>query len=396
MALRIRNQVLLVKVESSEGVDASPGVTDAIKIDTVTVTPQPEIQDTTEATGAIDKGEFEIGKTPIEFAGTVKLKGSGAAGTAPEVDPLLRACGWAATTLAATVPTTSTTTASAGTTTSFTVDRTAGNGADWSNTTGTYIGYVVTLTTNPTAATTCQIKNYVVTGSNAVVTLDRVFSPALDVTTTASIPLQVIYKPTSGTVPSVSAYCYYDGLVDKIFGARGDVTLKLLNGAKADLEFKFAGVIGADEADAAVPTGTFDSTAAPKWRLQDGGSFRVDNVAAGIKDLSVSFNNQLPFPPNPNATDGIDPPTITGRDLQGTATPQTTLVATRAMFLKFRNGTKMAWTAQLGSVAGNRIFILIPQAKLRNITRTSEQDLMLDTLPFSAISSNDGCILTFA
>lgn len=95
----VKREAILAKVESSYGVDASPSAsTDAILVENL---------------GWSYAGARMVERAPVKptlgmfqgiFAGTlmeitfdVEVKGSGTAGTAPEVSPLLRACGMAET-----------------------------------------------------------------------------------------------------------------------------------------------------------------------------------------------------------------------------------------------------------------------------------------------------------
>ncbi|MCX2780424.1 phage tail tube protein [Microbulbifer thermotolerans] len=98
MAKLVKRELILVKIESSYGVDATPGASDAILVENIGWS----------FAGArmVERAAVKpsLGMLQGIFAGTlmevtfdVEVKGSGAAGTAPEVGPLLRACGMAET-----------------------------------------------------------------------------------------------------------------------------------------------------------------------------------------------------------------------------------------------------------------------------------------------------------
>lgn len=95
----IRHAVLAVKIETTYRTDASPGATDTIAVTNAT-------PPASEGLRLIERKVIRSSISPLKpiFAGRlgkvtfdVELKGSGSAGTAPETDALLRACGQAVT-----------------------------------------------------------------------------------------------------------------------------------------------------------------------------------------------------------------------------------------------------------------------------------------------------------
>jgi hypothetical protein len=95
MGLSNRIQLLLAGIESVEGVaETLDETTHAIKANEITVTPNPDIVRTAEFTSTLDAGRPLVGGVPMTIGIQVYCKGSGVAGTPPEVDPLLQACGF--------------------------------------------------------------------------------------------------------------------------------------------------------------------------------------------------------------------------------------------------------------------------------------------------------------
>src|SRR5688572_11130798 len=101
----ISNEVLLAKIESSYGVDPTPVAgTNAILFSQLEIVPFDQLR-------MVDREAVRasLGTLPHSYAGSLggirfraELKGSGAAGTAPEIGPLLRACGLGETIVAST------------------------------------------------------------------------------------------------------------------------------------------------------------------------------------------------------------------------------------------------------------------------------------------------------
>jgi hypothetical protein len=96
-----RNQVVLAKGEgATPGTDASPTGTDAIKCGLVDVTVDGKQLNDLAVRSSISAEPRRFVNKTVRISIPVAVKGSGAAGTAPEIDPLLQACALKATTSA--------------------------------------------------------------------------------------------------------------------------------------------------------------------------------------------------------------------------------------------------------------------------------------------------------
>lgn len=87
-----RNQILLAKVEADAGVDAAPVAADAVRCAEI----NPEVDGINLERldiSTLSALQEKLINKKIRMSITVHLKGSGAAGTAPEWGPLARACG---------------------------------------------------------------------------------------------------------------------------------------------------------------------------------------------------------------------------------------------------------------------------------------------------------------
>lgn len=393
--LRSRNKVILVKVEGTSGTDSSPVVaTDALLVDSIDVTPKANVLQSNELRGTLDAGIPTIGITPVDIKIVVPLKASGAAGTAPETQPLLLACGLAETTQVAIGPTTAT----GGTGTTFTID--TGAAPTWPTTTaaGTaLLGLVVSLSGNPATAALATIVGYTVSAGIATVTLSRTFSPVLSSSTIATVQSSVRYQPSSAEPPSVTIYDYIDGILWKIVAVRGEMEMALKSGEKGMLTFTMSGLYHptAPKTDVALPANStviVDSSRPPVWK---NGQSTVGSVLTCMRDFSLKLGNKIAYPSCPNAVEGIDPPEITARDMTGTANAYETLVATRNAFADFRAETKRPITAIVGTVAGNRVGASILAAMYTSETESDDNGFVGVSLPFSATGTDNGFQLAF-
>ena len=98
MSLLLRRLAILAKIESSYGVDPTPSPSaDAVIVENFNHSYPAELEDPPASTGSISPTSHVLLRRTAEITFDVPLKGSGAAGTAPEWGPLLRACGFSET-----------------------------------------------------------------------------------------------------------------------------------------------------------------------------------------------------------------------------------------------------------------------------------------------------------
>ena len=92
--MSIFDRLVLTKIETTNGTDSLPvPATDAIRVSTANITPNVEAIDRAVLKTTMGNLPHMIGKKTATVELEVELKGSGAAGTAPEMAPLLKACG---------------------------------------------------------------------------------------------------------------------------------------------------------------------------------------------------------------------------------------------------------------------------------------------------------------
>jgi hypothetical protein len=381
MALRARNGALTAKIESSEGTENAPSAsTDAISIENPRIAFSPNLIQTDEQTGSLDPEGPIVGGMPCQISFDVLLKGSGAAGTAPEFGDLLKACGMSETVTGTAVPSSPEACANGGSTT------TAVLGTSASSTAQAYRGMPITFSS--TVSGNSFISDYT---SGKVATLTDTMSGAIVNTSNYQIPVNVLYAPSSGTIPSLTLYMYKDGLLYKFVGCRGTWRLNLETGAIGRISFTFTGIF-LSKTDASVPSVTLDSARPPVFK---GANLKWNRLAAGIKTFSLDFGNTLAYPDNPNATESFDPPIITSRRVTGAIDPYETLVATRDIMADMQAGTRRILYGSLGSTAGNKIGIVVPQAHAMNSDLGDREGILTVGVPFQAVGKDAGATLCF-
>jgi hypothetical protein len=373
-ALRFRNAVLLAKAEAVEGTPETPAAaTDAVLVENFRINFNPNLTETDEVTGSLDPRSPIQGGLGAELSFDCYLKHSGTAGTIPEIAALLKACGLLETITAAAVG--APTAATAGTATAVTAQ------APFAATAQLYRHMPLILAGNPAAGAITFIKDYTV---GRVATLTDTFSPVLSTSTTLQVPINVLYTPHSGTIPSLTMWFYMDGLLYKFYGCRGNMSLNVRSGGPGKLSFRFTGLF-LSKTDAAIVTPTLQSTRPPIWRdASDNGygAAIINYGLAGIASFSLDMGNVLTYPENPNNTEGFDPGVITRRRITGSIDPIETLVATRDIMGDFRAGTQRHLHFRLGATAGNRIGLTIPTAQYLGQQPSERGGLATVDVPF--------------
>ena len=87
-----RNQIVLAKIEATAGTDSAPAGTDAVKCDLADVTVDGKQLTDLAVRGSISAEPRRFVNKTVKATIRVAVKGSGAAGTASEISPLLQAC----------------------------------------------------------------------------------------------------------------------------------------------------------------------------------------------------------------------------------------------------------------------------------------------------------------
>ena len=262
----VKRELIAIKIESGYKTDANPtAAANALLVSNV--------QCANESARMVERENIRasLGSEKAVFAGTLKkitfeaeVKGSGAAGTAPEMGQALRACGLSETIVAST---------------------------------------------------------------------------------------SVTYAPVSASLESATIYYYQDGMLVKLLGCRGTVSISAETGGIAKAAFEFTGHDGGKTAEA-LPAGSYDATVPPPMI---NANFAVGGYGAIINALSLEMANTLVIPPDMNADNGFGEVIIASRKPAGSFDPEKRLPATKDFEAEWQAGTEFnVTTGVIGSTAGNR------------------------------------------
>lgn len=385
MPLLNRRRLLASKIETTYATDPTPtGAANAILVSDLELTPQDaDFADRALIRPYLGRSEqLPAGIRAMVKAG-VELQGSGTAGTAPGWGPLLRACGFAESILAAAV----TGTATAGSATTITL------AAGASAVDGFYVGMPIRITGGTGSGQSAFIAAYV--GSTKVATLSATLGTPLNATSVYSIDACVVYKPISTGFESIAHYFQLDGVQHKLLGSRGSVSLSMKKKEIPKLNFEFTGLYSA-VTDAALFTPTFTAfkTPLPVTNINTGGLVIHGFTGAVLSSLDLDVANTIV---HRDLVGGSQAVLITDREPSGSVMIESTLVAAKDWWTAAQSALLNTLSITHGTTAGSKVAINSFNTQITN-PRYSDEDgvamLQMDTQFIPSSTGNDELYIT--
>ena len=177
-----------------------------------------------------------------------------------------------------------------------------------------------------------------------------------------TIAATVTYVPASTSISSMTLALYNDGMIYKLWGARGNVSLKLVKGDYGILHFTFTGADFSITDGALLASVTYESTKPQPF--MGASSFTIDSYAALVSSLEFNMNNTVTLRPSIIASSGNFSAVITNRAPSLSLDPEGILVATYDFFGKLRSGNEGAIAAcVVGAAAGNTLTLTAPKVQ---------------------------------
>ncbi|MBU2487940.1 MAG: hypothetical protein KKA60_00970 [Proteobacteria bacterium] len=307
MPLVTQRAQIAAKVEASEGTAESLSASEAILAGAWEFEPEIAMTARPAASASLSPFPRVAGGRRAKVSFAVEVKGSGAAGTAPEVSALLRGCGFSE---------------------------------------------------------------------------------------TVEAGVSVAYAPASSSIPSLTIGAYCDGKRYLLAGARGTVKIDMKAGEPAQYAFEFTGTSIVD-ADVALLSPTYDSTVPPAFMSA---SLALDSQAAVVETVGIDLANSLYLRPSANAAQGFVSAVITGREPKLTLNPEDVLVADHDWWAQWESGAFVAFTATLGSDAGNICTITAPAVQISTMKPADREGILIQEMECLLAGDNgdDELVLTFS
>lgn len=138
--------------------------------------------------------------------------------------------------------------------------------------------------------------------------------------------------------------------------------------------------------DSSLPTPTYDSTV-PTPIMAVPAS--IGSYAAVISKLELNLNQEIVMPPSVRAPDGYGEIRIVGRGLSGSFDPEATLVATKDWENEWKSGQQQAIdTGGIGTTAGNIVRLQVPYAYYEDIAPGDRESIRTYDVSYSATESS--------
>jgi len=182
---------------------------------------------------------------------------------------------------------------------------------------------------------------------------------------TVAASTSVTYAPASSSISSMTLAVYQDGVIKKIWGARGNVSLKLEDGAPGWLHFEFTGADFSVTDGTMLSSVTYESTKPPAFLSA---TLTIDSYSALIGLLEINMNNEVNLRKDANSQSGYKSAVITNRKPTMTIDPEQVLVATHDFYGKLRTGNEGSLSLVLGSTTGNICTISAPKVQYTGIS----------------------------
>lgn len=201
------------------------------------------------------------------------------------------------------------------------------------------------------------------------------------------------FTPVSSGFSSATIYVYFDGLLWKIVGARGNMEVVCAAGDAVKLNFTMRGLYD-DPTDATFPASWTDSGAEPLMAM--GGTFAWGTENPCIETLSVNMNNDLQVLGCIGDSYGAREVAITNRNPEGSANPDMTTLSEMDWHTLMNTPTLSAVTYTMTD-GTNHCTISIPKAQIMEIGTGSRSNIRSWEIPFKCIrdSGDDELSLTF-
>lgn len=181
----------------------------------------------------------------------------------------------------------------------------------------------------------------------------------------------VTYAPASSSIISLTLSAYQDGRLKKMWGARGEPTLKAEAGKPLMLHFAFQGAAYSVADAALLSSGVSYESTEPQPFVS--AQLTIDSYAALISMLEIRAGNRLVLRPDANQASGYKSCVITRRRPAITFDPEAVLVATYDWYAKMAAGNEGALSMVIGATAGNICTITAPKVQYTGVSE-SERD----------------------
>lgn len=197
----------------------------------------------------------------------------------------------------------------------------------------------------------------------------------------------VTYAPVSASFSSATIYFNVDGILHKLTGCRGDLTMNCTVGAIPTLQFTMTGVYNAPT-DTAAPTVTYAAQASPLiFRQGNTSGFSFFSYSGVLQSVEFNLANSLVYR---ELVGGTKETLLTDRKPAGTVMIEAPTIATKDYFSAAIASSYGNLTFLHGTTAGNRFTFTSSQVDVTNPTYQDQDSVMMLSVPFVSVPTTAG------
>ena len=197
----------------------------------------------------------------------------------------------------------------------------------------------------------------------------------------------VTYAPVSSSISSCTIYYNVDGVLHKLTGCRGDMSMSCAVGAIPVLKFNMTGVYNAPT-DTAALTPTYAAQATPLvFRQGNTSAFSILSYSAVLQSLEFNLANEIIYRELVGGTKEV---LLTDRKPAGSVMIEMPTIAAKDFFAASLLTTTGNLTFLHGTVAGNKVQFTAPYVDVTNPTYGDQDSVVMLNIPYVATPSSAG------
>lgn len=197
----------------------------------------------------------------------------------------------------------------------------------------------------------------------------------------------VTYAPVSSSFSSVTIYFNVDGVLHKLTGCRGDVTMSCAVGQIPTLKFSMTGVYNSPS-DTAQPAVTYSAQATPLvFRQGNSSAFSFFSYSGVLQSVEFNMANSIVYR---ELVGGTKEALITDRKPAGTVMIEAPTITTKDFFTAALGTATGNLTFLHGTTAGNKVTFTASQVDVLNPTYQDQDSVMMLSVPYVATPTTAG------
>jgi hypothetical protein len=197
----------------------------------------------------------------------------------------------------------------------------------------------------------------------------------------------VTYAPVSSSFSSVTIYFNVDGVLHKLTGCRGDMSMSCAVGQIPTLKFNLTGVYNAPT-DTAQPSVTYAAQATPLiFRQGNTSAFSFFSYSGVLQSVELNLANSLVYR---ELVGGTKETLLTDRKPAGTVMIEAVAIATKDFFTAALGTATGNLTFLHGTTAGNKVTFTAPTVDVLNPAYQDQDSVMMLSIPYVATPTTAG------